>query len=160
MTDAQLKSSASRLSATRWLITVLLVGSSAASLMGCEQGNSSSTPGQKLDAALANGEQKLDNLKAESRTAGERLSDTASRIGGKVTAAASDAGVTARVKVKLAGDAALNALKIDVDTSAGRVTLTGSAPDAAARDRATTLALSVEGVLAVDNKLQAAFPAR
>ena len=121
---------------------------------GCDRGVGNGTPGQKLDAALAKGEQKLGSLKAESQTAGERLSETASEIGSKVTSAASNAGITARVKSKLAADADLNALKIDVDTDAGEVTLTGTAPDAAARDRALTLAKSVEGVLSVQNRLQ------
>lgn len=156
MTDTKINPLATCLSVRRSLSTGLLIASFAALLSGCDRSVGATTPGQKLDAALATGEQKIDNLRAESRTAGERLSDTASEIGSKVTATASDAGVTARVKFKLANDAALNALKIDVDTSAGRVTLTGSTPDAAARERATTLALSADGVLAVDNKLQLA----
>ena len=45
-------------------------------------------------------------------------------------------------------------LKIDVDTDKGRVVLKGKAPDAAARDRATTLASGVKGVTHVDNRLQ------
>lgn len=138
----------------------LLVASLVLQLGGCDQPSDAGTPGQKLDAALATGERKLDGLKAESRTAGERLSETASAIGDKVTAAAGDAGVTARVKTKLAGDAALNALKIDVDTSAGQVSLTGTAPNALARDQATTLAKTVDGVLSVDNRLQIAPPVR
>lgn len=129
-------------------------------LGGCDQPSNATTPGQKLDAALATGERKLDGLKAESRTAGERLSDTASAIGDKIESVAGDAGVTARVKARLAGDAGLNALKIDVDSTAGRVLLTGTAPDVAARERATTLAKTVEGVLSVDNRLQVALPVR
>ena len=120
----------------------------------CDHAADGRTPGQKLDTALAKGEQKLDHLKAESGTAGERLSDTARQIGDKVEALAGDAGITARVKAKLATDPALNALKINADTSAGRVTLAGVAPDQAAKERATALTLSVDGAVAVDNQLQ------
>lgn len=159
MTDTETLRTIHRTAACRPLRTTVLIAALAVVLTACDRGVSAATPGEKLDSALATGERKLDNLKAESRTAGERLSETASEIGGAVTSLAGDAGLTARVKVKLADDAALNALKIDVDSANGRVTLTGEAPNATARERATTLALSVEGVLAVDNRLRVATAA-
>ena len=122
-------------------------------LAGCDNRGDARTPGQKLDAALATTEKKLDGLKDEARSVGRELRETASGIDTRVSAAAGDAGITARVKAKLAVDAELNALKINVDTSAGRVTLKGTAPSAAARERATTLAKGAEGVLGVDNQL-------
>ncbi len=145
-----------RPTSARHLIFSLLAGFLALSATACDGATDGRTPGQKLDAALATGEQKLDRLKAESAPLGERLSDTAHQIGDKVESLAGDAGITARVKTKLATDSTLDALKIDVDTSAGRVTLTGVAPDQAARQRATTLALSADGAVAVDNQLKVA----
>ena len=71
----------------------------------------------------------------------------------KAGAAMSDAAITASVNAELAKDAALSTLKINVDTTDGRVALRGTAPDAAARDRATALASSVKGVVSVDNQL-------
>ena len=136
------------------LVSLLLL------LGGCDRTGGSQTVGQRLDAAVVKGEQKLDGLKAESGTADERLSETAKELGGEVKAAASDASTTARVKAKLAADSTLNALKIDVDSSAGRVSLSGTAPSAAARDRAGALAKSVDGVTAVENRLQVEPPAR
>lgn len=64
-----------------------------------------------------------------------------------------DAGITAAIKSNLAADSELSALKIDVDTSDGRVTLKGTAPTAAAAERAATMAKAVTGVTSVDNQL-------
>ena len=64
-----------------------------------------------------------------------------------------DATITAKVNATLAKDPDLSALKINVDTVGGKVTLNGPAPTTVARDRAETLAKSVEGVTAVNNQL-------
>ena len=45
-------------------------------------------------------------------------------------------------------------LKVNVDTIGGRVTLTGVAPDASARDKTTELIKAIEGVVDVDNQLR------
>jgi len=74
----------------------------------------------------------------------------------KVAVAVGDAAITVAVNAELAKDAQLSALRIDVDTLDGRVTLAGSAPSDAARDRATLLAQSVKGVKSVDNRLAVA----
>jgi len=44
-------------------------------------------------------------------------------------------------------------MRIDVDTREGHVTLSGEAPSGEARNRASALANSVEGVVSVDNRL-------
>jgi osmotically-inducible protein OsmY len=64
-----------------------------------------------------------------------------------------DAVITTSVNAELAKDPALSALHINVDTDAGRVALKGTAPDAAAKERATQLASAVKGVVSVDNQL-------
>jgi hyperosmotically inducible periplasmic protein len=57
-----------------------------------------------------------------------------------------DAGITGTVKTKLAADDQVKASEINVDTSAGVVTLTGSVDSEAARDRAVQLAKATSGV--------------
>jgi hypothetical protein len=64
-----------------------------------------------------------------------------------------DAAITTAVNAKLAQDKSLSAMRIDVDTVDGKVSLRGVAPDASARERATTLASAVDGVKSVDNQL-------
>lgn len=65
-----------------------------------------------------------------------------------------DATITASVNATLARDPDLSALRINVDTKSGVVTLDGTAPSADAKDRATKLAQSVDGVNGVNNNLQ------
>ena len=71
----------------------------------------------------------------------------------KAGAVAGDAAITVAVNAALAKDDQLSALRINVDTVDGRVSLAGAAPNEAARDRATTLAQQVEGVKSVENRL-------
>lgn len=68
-------------------------------------------------------------------------------------AAASDMTITAKVNAALAVDDQLKATQINVDTRDGQVTLSGQAPSAQSRERATTLAAAVDGVKQVKNQL-------
>ena len=77
----------------------------------------------------------------------------ATALGDKAVNAASDAAITVAVNAALARDEQLKVLRIDVDTVDGHVVLDGSAPDAAARQRATQLARNIDGVKSVDNRL-------
>ncbi len=86
-------------------------------------------------------------------TAPGQLSEQPTAMSDRVAGAVGDAAVTVAVNAELAKDAQLSALRIDVDTLDGRVTLAGSAPSEAARDRATLVAQSVRGVTSVDNRL-------
>ena len=65
-----------------------------------------------------------------------------------------DATITAAVRTKLVGDRAGALTSVDVDTVNGTVYLTGTVPDAAAKQRAAALTRRVDGVVAVENNLQ------
>jgi hypothetical protein len=123
----------------------------AAGLAACTDPNK--TAGQKVDAAVATTERKADEVKAD-------IKEGAADVKGAVVEAAaatrkviSDAAITTSVNAELAKDRKLSALKIDVDSQGGRVALNGSAPDASSKERATTLAAAVGGVMSVDNRL-------
>ncbi|MBV8034374.1 BON domain-containing protein [Roseateles sp.] len=64
-----------------------------------------------------------------------------------------DSGITVKVRLALAADAALAAVPIAVSTEHGVVKLEGQAPDAQVRERATVVAAATTGVKAVDNRL-------
>lgn len=64
-----------------------------------------------------------------------------------------DLKLASQVKSSLAADPDLSAMKIDVHSRDGEVTLVGRAPDPAARERAGQLARSVAGVRTVENLL-------
>jgi hyperosmotically inducible protein len=90
----------------------------------------------------------------------DRARDTGARIGETVAVGASraerlarDAGLTAKIKSKMALDDLVKARTIDVDTIDGTVTLSGSVESAAERDRALQLARETEGVTSVMDRL-------
>ena len=60
--------------------------------------------------------------------------------------ASSDVVISTKVKAKLAGDEAVQAYKIDVDTKDGQVTLTGNIDSHQAHERAIQLAKETKGV--------------
>lgn len=64
-----------------------------------------------------------------------------------------DAAITAKVNASLARDRDLSAIRIDVDTQDGVVTLSGLAPSASAKETAGELAHKVPGVHSVNNQL-------
>ena len=107
------------------------------------------------------GDDRLGDPQRADRSAREAVRGTASDIaqagrnaGEAAANKVSDAVITASVNAELARDPKLSALAIDVDTSAGRVALHGSAPDQASRSRAAQLAAGVNGVVSVDNQLK------
>jgi osmotically-inducible protein OsmY len=89
----------------------------------------------------------------EVRQAGRDAGAATERVAGAAADKAKDAAITAQVKTALVAEPSLSALSVDVDTTAGKVTLRGTAPDAAARDRAAQLARGIEGVGTVENQL-------
>ena len=133
-------------------------------MMGCEK-QDDRTAGQKLDSAIAKTEQKADEAKIATENAAARteqkIDNATDQMAAKVenatdkmTNKAEDVSITAKVNAALAGDPKLSALKIDVDTVSGRVNLSGFAPDAASRARATELTQAVKGVVSVENRLE------
>jgi hyperosmotically inducible protein len=73
-------------------------------------------------------------------------------VGLAVACAQTDAGITTKVKSKLAADDTVKAYQIDVDTKDKVVTLSGNVDSAAAKDQAVALARGTEGVAdVVDN---------
>lgn len=65
-----------------------------------------------------------------------------------------DAGITTAVKTKLLADPDVAGLKIDVDTTAGIVTLTGNVSTPAEKRRALELARETKGVSSVKDQLK------
>lgn len=136
--------------------TALFAGTviTALALLGCGKSEEGQTLGQQADATIAQAEQSVRELGQEARQgmerAGQAIGEQVERAGNVI----GDAAISAQVSAALAKDPQLSALAIDVDTTAGRVTLTGVAPSPEARERATTLAAGVQGVQSVDNLLQ------
>ena len=144
-------------------------------LSACNKSEEARTPGEKLDSAIAKTEQaaaearlkterSAEQAKAKTEetfaNAGAALKDatknmesSAKEVAAKAGEKMDDLSITTAVSAGLAKDPDLSALKIDVDTKHGTVTLTGSAPSQAARERASSIANTVNGVQKVDNQL-------
>lgn len=143
----------------------LIAAVAAATLLAACGRDESQTVGQQVDESIAKAEQRteaaqaearqeIDEAKSEASAAADRMAHSAEKAGDRIASKVEDATITASVNAELAKDPALSALRINVDTSNGRVLLRGTAPDAAARDRATQLATAIDGVVAVDNQLE------
>ena len=123
------------------LLTISAAVAAMFALSACNKRDDPSA-GQTVDKGVA-------SAKAEMKDAKEATKDAAANVGAAVT----DAMITTKINAALVADDQLKALKINVDTKDGKVVLTGAAPDAGSRDRATTMAKAVEGVVDVDNRL-------
>lgn len=143
---------------------VLAALSMALALAACNKQDDGKTAGQQLDSAIAKTEDAAARAKAKAEsemasagaavknaTQGAESSgkDMAAKAGEKID----DLTITTTVTAGFAKDPDLSVLKINVDTRNGAVTLNGSAPTEAAREKAATLAKAVKGVNSVDNKL-------
>jgi predicted secreted protein len=120
-------------------------------MAACSDANK--TAGQKLDSAVATSEHKADDVKADIKAGAADVKDAAMKATDSVKQVVSDAAITTSINAELAKDSSLSALKINVDSKDGRVALKGTAPDTTSKERATTLAASVTGVMSVDNQL-------
>ncbi|RQO44950.1 transporter [Variovorax sp. KBW07] len=153
-----------------WLAVV--VAGAALTLAACDKSDNR-TAGEKLDSAVAKTEQAADTAAAKteqalkdakakadaSGTTAEvkegmaNVKEAAKEAGAAVSATVDDAAITASVSAGLAKDPDLSAIKINVDTKGGAVSLKGPAPSAAAKARAEEIAKGVQGVTSVDNQL-------
>jgi hyperosmotically inducible protein len=126
----------------------------AAALTACGKHNDDErTAGQRLDGAIADAKQSANETKQDAKQAMNDAEKSAERAVDKTAQATGDVAITAKVNAALVADDKLKATQINVDTQAGQVTLTGQAPDAQSRERATTLASAVDGVKHVNNQL-------
>ncbi len=144
-------------------------------LIACENKSSQQTAGQKLDQAIAKTEQVASEVKVKTEDLAEKArahvdasvtraepalkqgaaeaKEALKEAGTTVAATLDDTAITAAVSAGLAKDPDLSAVKIDVHTQGGVVTLSGPAPNAAAKTRAGEIARGVKSVNSVNNQL-------
>lgn len=123
---------------------------------------------EKVDQNLQQAQKDLDKagrqikegVKEGAQEMGDALQRGANKIEAEVGPVArevlNDAGITARVKAKLIADPEVAAVRIDVDTVDGRVTLNGKVASADQKAEAEKLARHTDGVLDVVNLIQVA----
>ena len=145
------------------IASILAVSALALGLAACGK-TEERTVGQRLDSAVEKTEQAAADARVKAESAMQNAETkmeqgaanaeaTAKDAANTPKGAIDDATITAQVNAGLAKDPDLSALKINVDTVNGKVTLNGPAPSTVARDRAETIAKSVTGVTSVNNQL-------
>lgn len=97
--------------------------------------------------------QGMDGAKAAEEAAGVRNDGSVKVATGDSSVFDPDVLVAEQVKAALSANPDFGAVKIDVHSDEGEVTLRGTAPDPAARERASEIARSVRNVKSVDNQL-------
>ena len=125
-------------------------------IAACGEKVDDTTVGQQVDNSVATVQSAATEMKNDAQVAANDMQAAGAKAADNVAESATDMAITAKVNAALAADDKLSALKIDVDTEAGNVELTGTAPDEASRQRATTLAAAVDGVVTVENRLTVA----
>ena len=140
--------------ATKSRLPLLATLAVAAALTACGKHNDDErTAGQRLDGAIADAKQSAAETKQDAKEAMNSAENSAAQAADKTAQVTGDVAITAKVNAALVADDKLKATQINVDTREGQVTLTGQAPDAQSRERATTLASAVDGVKQVNNQL-------
>lgn len=94
----------------------------------------------------------VDTEKARER--GAELGEKAAMATERIRDTAHDAGITTKIKAKLALDDTIKARAIDVNTDGSTVTMSGTVSSAAERDRALALARETSGVTRVIDRIQ------
>jgi osmotically-inducible protein OsmY len=95
-----------------------------------------------------------DDIQQELADTGKVVRRQMSDFGAAVADAASDAKITGKIKAKLALDKELSALGISVNTTDGRVTVSGNVTNSKQIGRAMMLALETDGVREVSSTLR------
>lgn len=163
-----MKNQAPKLSPARRGVPAPLFVTTALALVlavsACGRQDDAKTAGQQLDSAISKTGQAAEKAKGKTESAlantGAALKDatqsaesSAQALAGKAGEKIDDLAITAAVLAGFAKDSDLSILKIKVDTRNGAVTLNGTAPSEAAREKASDIAKTVKGVNSVENKL-------
>jgi hyperosmotically inducible protein len=121
---------------------VLALALAASGIASCGQSVDDRTSGEKVGMAI-------DSTRTAIGEAGQKTAqavDNAANAMIETGRSAEDAAITTSIKADLLKDPELSALKIEVETNQGIVTLNGVAPSETAAERAARIATAVAGV--------------
>jgi hyperosmotically inducible periplasmic protein len=144
----------------KYMVLAAVLGAAMAA-GGCDkQTSSGETVGQKVDKVIDKTNTAAgkagDKIGEAAKLAEEAVKSTAETVqqkAGQVGAIIDDTAITASIKTELLKDPGVSALKIDVNTVKGEVTLKGEADSESARARAARIAAAMAGVLKVNNSI-------
>lgn len=134
------------------LLGVMTTLAAALALGACDS-RDGATAGEKVDETVASARTAAEEAKQSAQKGLSEAARVTQEKSEVVAQKVGDAALTAAIKAGLAKDPELSARRINVDTKDGHVSLYGSAPNEAARQRAQSIALAENGVTGVDNQL-------
>ncbi|WP_027016472.1 BON domain-containing protein [Comamonas composti] len=144
---------------------IIAITALAFGLAACNKSPDEQTAGQRLDAGLEQSqktmeeagrkaEEALDNAQAKMEEGAGKLESSASEAMGKAEEALDDTAITTSIKAALLKESPADALKIEVRTEAGVVTLSGAVDSEALKIRVVEIAKEVKGVVSVSDNLE------
>ena len=122
--------------------------------------NAAKSAGDAIHEKLKVLDLRPEDIKEDLARSGQVVRRQARDAGKAIADATADARITGAIKAKFLGDSSLSALSISVNTTAGIVTLSGTAPSAEAISHAMLLAMETDGVREVISTLQVKTPAK
>ena len=129
------------------VLVIVVIVAAVAFFLGRRSSNTGILPDQPVHASGP-----VDTDKA--REAGAKVGEATANAVNQAEDALKNAGVTAKIKSKMALDDLVKARNISVDTNGSVVTLTGVVGSEAERSRAVQLAKETDGVTSVVDHLQ------
>ena len=133
----------------RLVVVLVLVVAAAAFFLGWWGSNRAGGPDVSGPAVGTTGRVDTQKAKEIGAEVGAKTAEAANRAGTVLN----EGTLTAKIKSKMALDDTVRAAAIDVDTSGGVVTLSGTIRSEAERTRAVQLARETEGVTSVTDRL-------
>jgi hypothetical protein len=147
----------------RVILVVVIVVAAAAFFIGYRWGggrNQATTtqPAARQDTAVGTRGDNVDTARARARAAGADIGEKVAVGAQKAGETVEEAGLTAKVKSKIALDDTLDGSRVHVSTDDNRVTLTGTVITEVQHRRALDLARETEGVSSVVDHLSVGAP--
>jgi hypothetical protein len=141
----------------RIVLVVVIVAAAAAFLLGYRWGGrsqaTSNEPTARQETAVGTRGDRVDTARERAREAGAEIGEKVAVGAQKASETLDDAGLTAKVKSKIALDDTLDGSRIQVTTDDRRLTLTGTVINDAQHRRALDLARETVGVSTVVDHL-------
>lgn len=124
------------------ILVVAACLSASLGLAGCQKEGGAEEAGRKIDQAAERMGNQLETTKAS-------MDEKAERAGNYME----DAGITAKIKAEILAESTLKVFQIDVTTTDGVVTLSGTVDSPLSLERASEVARNNQGVKSVENNL-------
>jgi hypothetical protein len=147
----------------RVILVVVIVVAAAAFFLGYRWGDgrnqaTTARPAARQETAVGTRGDRVDTARERARAAGAEIGEKVAVGAQKAGETLDEAGLTAKVKSKIALDDTLDGSRVQVSTDDNRVTLTGTVINEVQHRRALDLARETDGVSSVVDHLSVGAP--